>query len=170
MAGYDFSHVNVLVIDDNRHMIAIVRTLLHGFGFKRIIEASDAAQAFEEFRSNPIDLIIVDYRMDPLDGLDFVRLVRKGSDSPNPYVPIILLTAYTERRRVFEARDAGVTEIVAKPVTAKDLYRHIRAVIDAPRPFVRAQTFFGPDRRRQMKKEFGADDRRKKSAAKNAAE
>ena len=95
------------------------------------------------------DVLIVDWHMQPLDGLDFVRLVRTASDSPNPYVPIIMLTGYTEYARVVEARDAGINEFLAKPISAKSLYLRFAAIIDNPRPFIRTKKYFGPDRRRQ---------------------
>ncbi len=87
--------------------------------------------------------------MKPLDGIDFVKLVRTARDSPNPYVPIIMLSGYTEYRRVVEARDAGVNEFLAKPISAKALYQRFAAIIDNPRPFIRTESYFGPDRRRQ---------------------
>ena len=70
----------------------------------------DAAEAFKKLKSTGADLILTDWRMEPLDGLDFVRLVRKARDTPNPYIPIITVTGHTETSRVKEARDAGVTE------------------------------------------------------------
>ncbi len=99
-------------------------------------------------RSDSVDIIITDYQMDILDGLDFVRLVRTADDSPNPMVPIVMLSAYSERSRVKKARDAGVTEFCCKPVTARDIFAKLTSVINAPRPFIRNKTYFGPDRRR----------------------
>src|SRR3546814_1089406 len=81
--------------------------------------------------------------------LDFTRLVRRGEDSPHPYVPIVMLTAHTERHRVLTARDAGVSEFLRKPVTPKDLYLRLVSVIETPRPFVRSPNYVGPCRRRR---------------------
>lgn len=145
----DFSHVRTLVIDDNAHMIQIVRSLLLGFGITRTYESRDAAEAFDIARQEAIDFIIVDYQMPLLDGLEFTRMVRTAKDTRNPFIPIILLTAHTERSRIMAARDAGVTEVCAKPITAKQLWMKIAAVVNAPRPFVRAPHYFGPDRRRR---------------------
>lgn len=142
-------NIHFLIVDDNHHMVRILRTILRGFGATQIAEASDAADALEAMQSHPIDIIIVNFMMQPLDGLDFTRLIRKGEDIANPFVPIILLTAHTERSRVLEARDAGVTEFCRKPVSAKDLFARIRAVIESPRPFVKTKKFLGPDRRRR---------------------
>ncbi|MGX6647093.1 response regulator [Maricaulaceae bacterium MS644] len=145
----DFSNVRALVIDDNAHMIQIIRSLLLGFGITRTYESRDAAEAFDIARQEAIDFIIVDYQMPMLDGLEFTRLVRTAKDTRNPFIPIILLTAHTERSRIMAARDAGVTEVCAKPITAKQLWMKIAAVVNTPRPFVRAPNYFGPDRRRR---------------------
>lgn len=145
----DFARVRVLIVDDNGYMLTILRTILHGFGIKQIYESRDPADAFDMVRSDAVDIIITDYQMEILDGLDFVRLVRTADDSPNPLVPIIMLSAYSERSRVEAARDAGVTEFCCKPVTAKEMFAKIAAVINEPRPFIRNKHYFGPDRRRQ---------------------
>lgn len=145
----DFTRVRALVIDDNAHMIQIVRSLLLGFGISRTYESRDAAEAFDIARSESVDFIIVDYQMPILDGLEFTRLVRTAKDTRNAFIPIILLTAHTERSRVIAARDAGVTEICAKPITAKELWTKIAAVVNHPRPFIKAPNYFGPDRRRR---------------------
>jgi len=144
----DFSRVRVLIVDDNGYMLTILRTILHGFGIKQIFESKDPADAFDLVRSDSVDIIISDYQMEILDGLDFVRLVRTADDSPNPLVPIIMLSAYSEKSRVMAARDAGVTEFCCKPVTAKEMFSKIASVINEPRPFIRNKNYFGPDRRR----------------------
>jgi two-component system chemotaxis response regulator CheY len=153
--------LRVLIVDDNHHMVNIVKTILRGFGVKRFYEAKDAAEAFDVVKNEAIDFIVVDYLMDLLDGTDFVRLVRTADDSPNPYVPVIMLTAYSERSKVEAARDAGVTEFCAKPVTATELYRKVVAVIEHPRPFIRTPHFFGPDRRRRDDSNYKGPERRK---------
>lgn len=149
MAKPDLSKLSALVLDDNAHMIHIVRSMLLGFGINRTFESRDAAEAFDLTQTELIDVIIADLQMPILDGLEFTQLVRTGQDSRNPFVPIILLTAHTERSRIFAARDIGVTEICAKPINAKQLYQKLAAVINSPRPFVRAKSYFGPDRRRR---------------------
>ncbi|MEO1037954.1 MAG: response regulator [Pseudomonadota bacterium] len=159
MSG-DLSKVSALVVDDNAHMITIVRTMLRGFGITRTYESRDAAEAFDITRHEAVDVIVVDYQMDMLDGLEFTRMVRTAKDSKNPYIPIILLTAYTERSRVIAARDAGVTEICAKPLTANQLWMKLAAVINNPRPFVRTKVFFGPDRRRLKSDDYEGVERR----------
>ena len=164
MAEYNLERLNFLIVDDNKHMRALVTSILHALGVKNCIGAGDGADAFKELRHFPADIIICDWNMDPLDGLDFTRLVRTGKDSPNPFVPIIMLTGHTEMNRVVEARDAGVSEFLAKPISAKGLYSRVRSIIERPRPFVRAGLYFGPDRRRRDNPAYMGGERRKEAA------
>jgi two-component system chemotaxis response regulator CheY len=140
--------LSILLVDDNQHMRAITSAILQSAGIRKIREVSDGSMALEALREHPVDLAIVDFNMFPLDGVEFTRLVRNSPDSANPYLPIIMMTGHSEKTRVTEARDAGVTEFVVKPITAKAIFDRIQAVIIRPRPFVKAETYFGPDRRR----------------------
>jgi len=162
--------LQVLLVDDNQHMRAIVTAVLKGAGVTRIIEVNDGAQALSALRDRPCDLAIVDFNMQPLDGVEFTRLVRNAPDSANPYMPIIMMTGHAERSRVMEARDAGVNEFVVKPITARSLLSRIQAVIFKPRAFVRAADYFGPCRRRVNDPHYPGpyrrgDDQRKIDAA-----
>ncbi len=163
-------NLRVMIVDDNIHMINIVKTLLRGFGLKAFYEATDAAEAFDIVKNEAMDLIIVDYQMDLLDGTDFVRLVRTAEDSPNPFIPIIMLTAHSERSRVISARDAGINEFCCKPVTAKGLYGKLISVINTSRPFVRTATYFGPDRRRHSDDAYKGPFRRKSDEGRETAD
>ncbi len=144
------SGVRVLLVDDNQHMRSIVATVLAGVGVLQVRECCDGAEALDALRQWPADLAIVDFQMSPIDGVEFTRLVRQAGDSPNPFLPIIMLTGHAAKARVEEARDAGVTEFVVKPVTARAVLDRINAVIQRPRPFVRTTDYFGPDRRRRQ--------------------
>jgi two-component system chemotaxis response regulator CheY len=154
------SALQVLLVDDNQHMRTIASAVLKSAGVTTVREASDGAAALHTLREYPIDLAIVDFNMFPLDGVDFTRLVRNSPDSPNPYLPIIMMTGHAGRSRVFEARDAGVTEFMVKPITAKAVLDRIQAVIFHPRPFVRTEGYFGPDRRRIQRPDYNGPRRR----------
>lgn len=140
--------LQVLLVDDNQHMRAITSAVLQSASIRKVREATDGAAALEILREHPVDLVIVDFNMFPLDGVEFTRLVRNSPDSANPYLPIIMMTGHSEKSRVYEARDAGVTEFVVKPITAKAILDRIQAVIFKPRPYVKTDGYFGPDRRR----------------------
>lgn len=161
--------LNVLLADDNQHMRAIAATILKSAGIRRIREVHDGAEALQALRVHPVDLALVDFNMFPLDGVEFTRLVRNSADSANPYLPIIMMTGHSERARVQEARDAGVTEFVVKPVTPKAMLDRIHAVIFHPRPFVKADDYFGPCRRRRTPEGYAGPWRRSSDSESNDA-
>ncbi|ESQ90442.1 chemotaxis protein CheY [Asticcacaulis benevestitus DSM 16100 = ATCC BAA-896] len=150
----------VLVVDDNHYMRVIVGTMLRSIGITQIREASDGIDALEIVRDWRPDVIILDLMMEQLDGIEFTKLVRRGTDSPNPYVPIIMMTGHTDRRRVIEARDAGVNEFVAKPLTARALIDRMRSVINNERGWVKSANYVGPDRRRRANPNYKGPFRR----------
>ena len=157
--AYNLERLNVLLVEDDQAMRALVRDILFAFNIENVATASDGSRAYAELRHFPADFVITDWSMDPLDGIEFTKMVRTAADSPNPFVPIIMLTAHTQRNRILEARDCGVTEFLAKPVTANSLYSRIVGIIEDPRPFVRTSSYFGPDRRRVVREFMGADRR-----------
>ena len=144
-----FEHLKALVVDDNAHMRILLRSLLQALGLQQIYEATDGATGFAELRERHPDFVLTDLSMTPVDGIEFTRRVRQGQDSPNPYIPIVMVTGHTERQRVEAARDAGVTEFLAKPITSQSILLRIAEIVDRPRPFVRCDGYFGPDRRRR---------------------
>lgn len=162
--------LQILLIDDNPHMLTIASAVLKSAGIRSVIEARDGAAGLEMLREHAIDLAIVDYNMFPLDGVAFTRLVRNSPDSTNPYLPIIMMTGHTGARRVYEARDAGVTEFLAKPITAKAVLDRIQSVIWRPRPFVKTEGYFGPDRRRVAQPDFQGPWRRATDGAREPAD
>lgn len=147
MAG-TFKDLRILLVDDNPHMRTIIATVLKGLGIKETIEASDGSRALELMRQRSADVAFVDFLMQPMDGVDFTRAVRASEDEKIRFLPIIMLTGHAHRHRVAEARDAGVTEFMVKPITAKAVLDRLNAVVFRPRPFIKAETYFGPDRRR----------------------
>jgi CheY-like chemotaxis protein len=148
MIRVDYNKLRFLAVDDNAHMRRILRTLLHGLGAREVHEAEDGAAGLEAYTMHGPDIIITDWAMPVLDGLELTRIIRNPATSTNPFVPIIMLTAHSERNRVLAARDIGVTEFLAKPISAKSLYQRVVNVVVNPRPFVKTEEYFGPDRRR----------------------
>ena len=150
----------ILVVDDNHHMRLLIMEILRAIGIRDAHEANDGAEALNEMRQRRIDLVITDIAMQPIDGVDFVRLLRNSNDSPNPTVPVIMITGHSTASKVVEARDAGVNEFLVKPVTAKGVLDRIHRVIDFPRPFIRTADYFGPDRRRRADPDYKGERRR----------
>src|SRR5947209_489968 len=160
MFRIDFNKLRFLVCDDNPHMRRILRTLLHSFGAREVYEAEDGATALEMYSHYVPDIVITDWSMPIFDGLELAQMIRQPESKGNPYAPIIMLTGHSEKRRVTVARDAGVTEFLAKPISAKGLYQRILNVVANPRPFIKTKTYFGPDRRRNTNNAYIGPERR----------
>lgn len=165
--AYQFNRISVMVVEDNLPMMEITKALLLAFGVGNVISASNGDIGFRRFCQYNPDIVIADWMMKPMDGITLTQRIRNAPDSPNPYVPVILMTGFSEKRRVLEARDAGVTEFLVKPFNARDLYKRIAQVIERPRQFVRSDDFFGPDRRRNKKTEEYAGPQRRETDEQN---
>ncbi len=159
MQEAQLQRLSVLIVDDNQNMRELIRAILQAFGIVNIYDGRDGKHGISKIRDFSIDLVITDWIMEPDDGLALVKWVRTSPDSPDNFLPIIMVTGHTEKARITEARDAGINEFMAKPISAKALYRRLVSVIENPRQFVRTKTYFGPDRRRKVEPFQGPDRR-----------
>jgi len=153
------SRVKFLIVDDNAFSRVMISRILKQFGAANIYEAADGADAMVAVKSFRPDIIITDWMMSPVDGMEFVRWLRDDKDCPAPFTPVIMVSAFSHLKNVMQARDAGINEFLAKPISAKSLLARVQAVIDKPRQYVRADAYFGPDRRRRGLPHPGADRR-----------
>lgn len=151
--------VCILIVDDSRNMRELLVAMMHGLGFSNIHTATDGVDALFKLSDLKCDILLTDSTMDPMDGCELARRLRHDPKSPLRHVPIIMVSGFTDLENVIAAREAGVNEFIAKPVSAKALAARIEAVIHRPRPFVRTATFYGPDRRRRTEA-FHGDERR----------
>lgn len=154
------SALRLLIVDDNKQMRTIIGTVLSAAGVRHLFYATDGRQGLETLARTQIDIIYVDYEMPVMNGLDFISGVRSLT-TPARLTPIIMLTGHSDRLRLTAARDRGVTEFLAKPVTARTILTRLGVVIDRPRPFVEAPTYFGPDRRRRATPDYAGPLRRR---------
>lgn len=152
--------LKILLVDDNHYMRVLLAEILRAIGVKDIYEANDGAEGLQMMRDNSVDIVMTDLSMQPLDGIDFVRLLRNSPDSPNQMCPVIMITGHSTFARVAEAREAGVNEFLAKPLTARGVIERLHQAVENPRPFVRSDDYFGPDRRRRSAPDFKGPFRR----------
>jgi CheY-like chemotaxis protein len=157
--SYNFDRLRVLVVDDNQHMRTLVSAVLQAFGVTTVFDAASAEEAWTILTESRCDLVFVDWVMNGMSGLEFTQKIRTAPDSPNPFVPIVMLTGHTSTERVHAARDAGVNEFLAKPVSSKSILARLISVIENPRPFVRTKAYFGPCRRRRRMEHQGPERR-----------
>lgn len=157
--------MDVLVVDDSGHMRTILKELLRSMGMTSIREASNAADALAILQEYTVDIAMIDISMPGMDGLNLARHIRNDPNSSNPYLPILVISGHANLQAAQRARDAGVSEFLVKPITARGLYDRILAIIDRPRAFVRVDNYFGPDRRRRNDNRYVGIERRGRSGS-----
>lgn len=168
---YKFNKITALIVEEAQEMFELTRAVLQTFGINHIISANTASSAYRKFSNYNPDLIILDWLEDDSNNdenttsMKLVKNIRKSPKSPNPFVPIIVMTGYSIQKNVELARDCGATEFIAKPYTAKTLYKKIENIIENPRIFIKSNNFFGPDRRRKNEPYTGVDRRKIRSMA-----
>lgn len=121
-------NMEILIVDDYQTMLRIIKNLLGQLGFKNVDEASDGQQAYEMFEKKHYGLIISDWNMEPMSGIDFLRKVRSSS-SGNAKVPFIMITAESKTENVVEAKKAGVSNYIVKPFNAETLKSKMSSVL-----------------------------------------
>lgn len=159
MADLDLSGFTILVVDDNTYMVRLLRQTLTGLGVgtvKEFTQAKDAIEFMKLVNENPVkagvmqlDMIVSNWQMAPIDGLMFLRWIRTHKESPNKFIPFLMVTGFGDKSKVEEARDLGVSEVLAKPFSVNSVADKLMQVIGIQRQFVQNATYFGPDRRRQ---------------------
>jgi CheY-like chemotaxis protein len=159
-ASVRFDLLKILMVDDNHHMRILIGEILRAVGVKHLVEAADGAEALQVLRREDVDIVMTDLAMQPLDGIDFCRLVRNSPDSPCPMIPIIMITGHSTMRRIGEARDVGANEFLAKPITARGVIHRITEIVEHPRQYIRNEDYFGPDRRRRADPYYRGPKRR----------
>lgn len=158
---HNFSKLSVLVVDDVTPMLEVVVDTLKRLGVGKVYQAHDGESGFRQFVKYRPDIVLTDWEMEPVDGLELVHAIRRDAMSPKRTAPVIVMTGYGAPARVAAARDTGATEFLVKPFTANELVRRICHVIDNPRDFVETVDFFGPDRRRRRSHDYDGPERRK---------
>lgn len=165
---YDFSRLGVLLVEDNLYVRRILAELLRGLGIGQVLTARNGVEAIERLGRNTepgatvwpkVDLVISDLMMMPIDGFALLKWVRQSTESPNRFLPFIMMSGAADSETLQKAREFGVNEFLAKPFSAQSVSQCILEVIEWPRQFVATCTYFGPDRQRRSKGFDGPDKR-----------
>lgn len=159
MSSYDFDRLTVLLAEDSQFIRSLLINSLKILGVGKVIAVGDGGEAIkflQQVKEDPmkvgcqqVDIILSNWDMSPIDGMMFLRWVRRHKDSPDRFVPFAMITGYTEPERVKEARELGVTEVLAKPFSVQQIGDKLISIIEKPRQFVHTKDYFGPDRRRR---------------------
>ena len=120
-------NIKILIVDDFATMRRIFKTNLRQFGFNNFVEAENGLQALEVLKKNEVDLIISDWNMPSMDGLEFLKAVRGDKSLKN--IPFIMVTAEGQKRNVVEAVKAGVNSYIVKPFAPEILEEKLKQVL-----------------------------------------
>ncbi|HVZ68784.1 MAG TPA: response regulator [Rhizomicrobium sp.] len=162
----DIKRARVLLVCGRAHMVQVLRTTFGLLNLKSVVVMPTAASALEALKGHPFTAVFCDSAIEDVDGLPFALAARRTPGVLNPMIPIFTLASFPNQRDVERARDEGVTDVLAQPVSAAVISRKLRGALVRPRPFIAASDFFGPDRRAGVRKPFFGDDRRRRQPKK----
>jgi len=120
--------IKILIVDDFATMRRIVKNILRQIGFTNIQEADDGSTALEVLKTNTIDLIVSDWNMPKMTGLELLKAVR--ADDQLKQIPFLMVTAEAQKQNVIEAVKAGVSNYVVKPFTAEQISEKLEKILN----------------------------------------
>ncbi|MGH6870918.1 MAG: response regulator [Rhizomicrobium sp.] len=139
--------MTTLLVDSDHFTRGLIAQMLRGFGMEPAAVYDSGRAAKAHLAHHVADLCILEATFSDMNGADLVRWIRRQEKSPIRFVPIIVLTSYTQHRQVTVARDAGANVVLRKPVSPQIHFDHIAWVAKVPRSFIEAGNYAGPDRR-----------------------
>jgi two-component system, chemotaxis family, chemotaxis protein CheY len=156
---FNFSDLSLLIVDDNDFARSFTRDICRSFKCREVFVAKTPATALSTLQNHDVDLIITEWEFPEVPPVDFIKCIRTLPGIRNPDVPIIVLTAQSDLGTVAEARDAGTTEFLMRPLILGQLVSRITHAMTHPRPFIRSESYIGPDRRRKARPFLGKERR-----------
>lgn len=121
------SDISILILDDHKTMLRIVRNILETMGYKNIDEAHDGSIGLDMFMAKEYDLIVSDWNMEPMNGLDLLKAIRQGSRHND--IPFIMVTSESKTEKVMEAKKIGVSGYIVKPFNADTLKTKVEGLL-----------------------------------------
>lgn len=147
-----FRELSILVADPSAYLASLTGSMLRTLGVSMIREATDGLAAASELNLRKVDIFIVDSHLRGIDGVELTRRLRAGEfGRRNRTVAVIMTSTNPDELEIKRARDAGITEFLRRPYSPSDISLRIEAILRAPRPFIEAEAYAGPDRRRRDK-------------------
>ena len=146
-ARLNLRNVTTLLVDSDHFTRGLVAQMFRGFGMDSPIVCENGLQAKHHLKHHYADLIVVEGALPDMTSADFVRWIRRQEKSPFRFVPVIVMSGYTQLRLVATARDGGANLVVKKPFSPAALFDRINWLSRNDRPFIETADFTGPDRR-----------------------
>lgn len=157
----------VLIVDANPYQAKLLGELCKSLGSRQVMVAHRSDQAMMIVGEFKPDIIFTEYAAPNLDGIEFTKALRR-SPMESRKAPVIMVTAEATPNSIGGARNSGVHEFLRKPYTAGDLFRRVENVALKPRPWIEAEMYVGPDRRRFNSEDYGGSKKRRADAAARA--
>lgn len=168
--AYDLSNFTILVVEDSPYMNSLLTSMLKVFSVGDILVTEGGNEAIEvlkvtQARSvsryvNKVDIVLLDWLMAKGSGEQLLRWIREHEKDSIRFLPVIVISGYTTSVVTATARDLGANEVLVKPVSGNGLAQRIVSVIERPRPFIKVDNYFGPDRRRKDENHIGPERRK----------
>jgi two-component system chemotaxis response regulator CheY len=141
-------NLGILIVDGNAYMRRLARMMLLNLGARSVMEASDGIAALDVIRDCDPDIVVLEWDVPLLDGMELMRIVRSPGVFPRPNIPIIMLTERAHRSSVREALRAGVHEYLLKPTSPKALQDRLTSIVVKPRPMMQLGENYVPKPRK----------------------
>jgi len=158
MATYSLDRFSFLVIENSLYLRSLINQSLSALcigTIRSVDHGGEAIYVLRLMKNDPmragimnVDVIMSNWQMSPVDGLMLLHWVRRHREAPDRFIPFIMVTGHADPTSVSQARDLGVTEMIAKPFSAQSIAARVLQMIDRPRQFLHTADYFGPDRRR----------------------
>lgn len=139
--------MDIVALDDNHHTLDLIRSVLRSLGFDRVRCYLRPETALAAIEGAPPEVVITDWELGPISGVQFVRSLRASRNPDVARLPIIMLTAHADEVLVRTARDVGIDSFLIKPFSARSLAQHVSSVRNRTRAFIEDENYVGPDRR-----------------------
>jgi DNA-binding response OmpR family regulator len=143
----NFSQIEALVVDADQYSTQILGQILRGFGLNKQVVIESGEEAKQRLGAARFDLLICDAILPDTHASDLIKWVRRQASLNIKYMPIVVLTGYTQFTNVVTLRDSGANIVVRKPVSPNILFDHIAWSARTERPFIETDNYIGPDRR-----------------------
>jgi CheY-like chemotaxis protein len=143
----NFAEISALVVDSDQYSMTILGQILRGFGLFQHTVIASGGEAKTALPNGHFDLLICDALLPDMGAVELIRWIRRQPSMTLKYIPIVVLTGYTQYSKVVQMRDSGANIVVRKPVAPNILFDHIAWSARSDRPFIETDTYIGPCRR-----------------------
>ena len=145
----NYGAVEVLLLDRDLAMRHLIRSALHGIGFRHVVECRSVQEVAQTVSQRQVDLLLLDLDTDTAQVCDTIRDIRNHRYGHNPFIVVMAMTWTPERKIITQTLDAGTDDVLAKPVSAAVLRERVLNLVQARKDFVVTTNYLGPDRRQQ---------------------